>query len=87
MLIVFGPDASPASSTVDETPHSCEFVDSIDAYATRQMEPGVRAAFERHLIHCSPCRRAVYLGRISNPFNYHNRSVGSPCATPMRRKP
>ena len=84
MLIIF-----PQSPRPIPQPHAlrCEFVDSVDAYSARQLEPAQREAFEQHLIHCGPCQRAVHLGRISNPSNSHNRSVGMPCAAQTRRKP
>jgi hypothetical protein len=88
MLILFGPNLHLSAPQADKPPvKRCEFVDRIDAYTCRQIEPALRDAFEQHLIDCGPCQRAVHLGRVSNPLNYHNRSVGMPCAAQTRRKP
>jgi hypothetical protein len=87
MLILFPP--KPHQQRVDvPPPRRCEFVDHVDAYAARRLDPALRDPFEQHLIHCGPCQRAVHLGRISSPSISHNRSsVGVPCATQTRRKP
>ncbi len=86
MLILFGHDRHSVSIETDAAGcRRCEFVDHIDAYAARQIGPELCEAFERHLIHCGPCRRAVNLGRISSRLNHHNRSVGMHCAAQTRR--
>ena len=86
MLILFGHDRNPVPIKTDAPPRKrCEFVEHVEAYTARQIEPAVRDAFEQHLIHCGPCQRAVNLGRISTRLNHHNRSVGMPCATQTRR--
>jgi hypothetical protein len=87
MPILFGRDRNPAVAKADTTrAPRCAFVDQIEAYTARRIEPQAREAFERHLIECGPCQRAVHLGRISNQLNHHNRSVGMPCAAQTRRK-
>jgi hypothetical protein len=87
MLILF--PSKPGQPRVEvPQPKACEFVDHVDAYAARVLEPALRDPFEQHLIHCGPCQRAVHLGRISSPFSSHNRSSdGRPCAAQTRRKP
>ncbi len=86
MLILFGRDPNPVAVAVStQRAQRCAFTAQIEAYTARQLEPDVRAAFERHLIECGPCQRAVHLGRIANRMNHHNRSVGMPCAAHTRR--
>ena len=86
MLILFGREPNPAPKADLPRAKRCEFVDHVEAYTARQIAPELRDPFEQHLIHCGPCQRAVHLGRISNPLNSHNSSVGKPCAAPTRRK-
>jgi hypothetical protein len=86
MLILFGRDRhQQACPPQAQRAARCDFVAHVDAYTARQIGPEVRAAFERHLIECGPCQRAVHLGRIANRLNHHNRSVGMPCAAQNRR--
>ena len=86
MLILFGRDPTPVAIEANvPRAERCAFATHIEAYTARQIGPDVRAAFERHLIECGPCQRAVHLGRIANRLNHHNRSVGMPCAAHTRR--
>lgn len=87
MLILFtGQSQSAPQSAEPAYRMTCEFVDHVPAYTARHLAPGLADAFEQHLIHCGPCQRAVFLGRISNPSTSHNRSAGRPCAAQTRRK-
>jgi hypothetical protein len=87
MLILFGRDRSPVATIEANPPRAARpaFVGHIEVYTARPVRPDVRAAFERHLTECRPCQGAVHLGRIANRLNYHNRSVGMPCAAHTRR--
>jgi putative zinc finger protein len=88
MLILFPSKPQQPRVDVPQPRRCCEFVDSVAGYVARQLDPALRDPFEQHLIHCGPCQRAVYLGRISSPAFSHNRSsVGMPCAAHTRRKP
>jgi putative zinc finger protein len=86
MLILFGRDRQPvAIEASTQRGERCAFTAHVEAYTARRIGPELRAAFERHLIECGPCQRAVHLGRIANRLNHHNRSVGMPCAAHTRR--
>jgi hypothetical protein len=86
MLTPFGRGRRPAAIEANAERSGREaFVAHVAGYRGRQSEPDLRAALERHPIECGPGERAVHLGRIANRLNYHNRSVGTPCAAHTRR--
>jgi hypothetical protein len=90
MLILFGRDRTTVTIPHDVMRNKrCAFSLQVPAYTARQMEPNVRDTFEKHLIDCERCQRAVFLESVSSastPSDPHTPSGGTPCAVQTRRK-